>query len=570
MEFELNLSLKELKMRTSKIRLKRLKMLDTESKEFQKLNETQKQILAHLVCASKYIEIAYYRMENKHNLEFQQYLKKEIEKGNEQARLTSILYYAQKSMFSPDNDGNFIELVKNIKAPFACNFYPQDLTVTEFHKILNKMLDENKVDEVQKILTQHTIVERKNDELVGIEYVDYFKPEFSKAGKELSQASNLCPETKLGEFLNYQALALTQNDQNLDCIADTLWAKLDDKIEFTVVRESYNDPMTESLSNNQELQERLKQNDIKFYAKDTLGARVGLVNEKGTKFLHENKKIISIIAKNMPDLDKFTQAINENNDKQNSVDVDIIYLAGGVGACQCGVTEAENLPNDDKLSFITNGYRKNEYHRQIRKQRRTKVINKILCTEQLEYFNTEADHWGVICHENTHTLGPKNVKLGQYTAIIEENKADMGALAFTPELQKAGIFTEHQCKQILCSYLLPYFTKSKPHSLAQAHAVQRVMIMHKMLVGGAITFNQEEKVVFDFPKVSNIAKEMMKELIEIQLSNSSKKAEEYINKHFIWTDDMEKMAVILRKNSKVLNLALIENLKDYLLSYKAN
>ena len=52
--------------------------------------------------------------------------------------------------------------------------------------------------------------------------------------------------------------------------------------------------------------------------------------------------------------------------KQSMVDADLILLAGDVGAYRAGITLAENLPNDDKLSLTIEGGRRNVYHRQIR------------------------------------------------------------------------------------------------------------------------------------------------------------------------------------------------------------
>ena len=48
------------------------------------------------------------------------------------------------------------------------------------------------------------------------------------------------------------------------------------------------------------------------------------------------------------------------------VDADLIMLARDVGVYRAGITFAENLPNDDKLSLSMGGGRRNVYHRQVR------------------------------------------------------------------------------------------------------------------------------------------------------------------------------------------------------------
>lgn len=69
----------------------------------------------------------------------------------------------------------------------------------------------------------------------------------------------------------------------------------------------------------------------------------------------------------MPFSDEYEQNINPDQDvKQTMVDVDLVAVTGDVGAYRGGITLAENLPNDDKLSLTIGGGRRNVYHRQIR------------------------------------------------------------------------------------------------------------------------------------------------------------------------------------------------------------
>ncbi len=73
-------------------------------------------------------------------------------------------------------------------------------------------------------------------------------------------------------------------------------------------------------------------------------------------------------------------------------------------------------------------------------------LDAILDKSQHKYYLDEADHWFTIGHENAHSLGPKegSEKLGKYRNIIEENKADMGALAFVDLLMELGMYTPHK------------------------------------------------------------------------------------------------------------------------------
>ena len=75
---------------------------------------------------------------------FKEYLEKEVAKGNEQAKLTKILFDAQKGVCALDRESNMIELAKGVKERAGKGVYPQDLEKDEFHAILIKMLKNGK------------------------------------------------------------------------------------------------------------------------------------------------------------------------------------------------------------------------------------------------------------------------------------------------------------------------------------------------------------------------------------------------------------------------------------------
>ena len=183
------------------------------------------------------------------------------------------------------------------------------------------------------------------------------------------------------------------------------------------------------------MKELLSAKNITPVTKDCLGLRVGIVNKNGTDLLLNIKDYLTTLAENMPYSDKYKQDILSDNIKQTMVDVDLILMAGNVGAYRSGITDAENLPNNDMLSLSIGGGRRNVYHRQLRDKNQTlikKNIDEILDLEQHKYYEPKVEFWFTIGHENTHSLGPKTKSdnLGKYSTIIEENKADMGGLAF--------------------------------------------------------------------------------------------------------------------------------------------
>ena len=558
-DFEFNLSIEELEKRTHKDYLMTKKMLKSDAPEYLELAQGDKDALKHLVKAAYILEKINMQIDCHHNLEFKAFLQREIEKGNKQAELTKILFDAQKGINAIDTMSNKINLVKGITEKPGKGVYPEDLSKEEFHSILTKMINEGKIEEVKKILTQRSVVERNGDELIGIDYIDKFKEDFSQMADEIEKASLVSTNTDFNEYLKLQAKALREADPMLDAYADKKWAELQDSpLEFTITRENYEDEMTGTIVENKELSELLEKHGISPIPKDFLGGRVGIVNKKGTEALMAIKKFLPILAKNMPFSDEYEQNISPDKDaKQTMVDVDLVAVTGDVGEYRGGITLAENLPNDDKLSLTIGGGRRNVYHRQIRfisdMKKLQERLDEILDKDQHQYYLDEADHWFTIGHENAHSLGPKKAceTLGKYRNIIEENKADMGALAFIDLLTELGMYTEKQRKQIIVTTIADNFLKSKP-TLSQAHRVRTVMQNKYFAERGAYDI-VDGKIHVNIDKVVPIAKEMLAEIVRIQIEGNFDKAEKYVLDNFIWTDNMELIAQKLQKINKTLN-----------------
>lgn len=558
-EFEFNLSMEELEKRTHKDYLMTKKMLKADAPEYLELADGDKEALKHLVKAAYILEKINMQIDCHQNLEFKEFLEREITKGNKQAELTKILFDAQKGINAIDTMSNKINLAKGIKELPGKGVYPEDLSKEEFHSILTKMINEGKIEEVKKILTQRSVVEREGEYLKGIDYIDKFKEDFSKMADELDKAAQTSTNADFNEYLKLQAKALRTADPMLDAYADKKWATLQDTpLEFTITRENYEDEMTGTIVENKELSSLLEKHGISAIPKDFLGGRVGIVNKKGTHALLAIKEYLPTLAKNMPFADEYEQNISTESDaKQTMVDVDLVAVAGDVGQYRGGITLAENLPNDDKLSLTIGGGRRNVYHRQIRfisdMKKLQERLDEILDKEQHQYYLDEADHWFTIGHENAHSLGPKKAceTLGKYRNIIEENKADMGALAFVDLLTELGMYTQEQRKQIIVTTIADNFLKSKP-TMSQAHRVRTVMQNKYFAERGAYEII-DGKIHVNIDKVVPIAKEMLAEIIRIQIEGNFDKAEKYVLDNFIWTDNMELIAQKLQKINKTLN-----------------
>ncbi len=565
MDFKFQMSLAELKKRTSKRCYKGVKFLKRDSREVKRLSKNDLLVLMHLTRAANKLESVNLKLGHPKNIEFLEFLNREEQSGNPKAVLAKKMFLSQKSMFSPDALGEQTRLAKGVNEPDGLGYFPEDLEAEEFHKIIGEMLDAGKKAEVAEILNQRSIVVRDGAELKAIDFVNAFH-EFQEMADELEKAIEFSDDKKFNKYLELQIKALRTADPMLDAKADKEWAKLSGgKFEFTICRECYDEKLTKSIYENDELMARLKAEGITVYAKDSIGARVGIVNKSGTKLLRKLKRLIDVSAKLMPYADEYETASKEDDIPQTAVDVDVVTLTGEEGAYRASLVLAQNLPNDDKMALQIGGGRRNVYHRQVRSNSNKKLYKNLIHEDQFKYFNPEADHWAVICHENTHSLGPQvHGSLGKFSFIIEEYKADMGMYCFLREFLKEGYFTETQAKQIIVTSLAYGFLKGKP-SLTQAHRTRSVMICNRMLSEKAIEI-RDGKLWFDFDKVIDTAKEMMREAIRLQLDKNVKNAENYIMKWFVWSDEISFIAEVIKKFSKKLNGYIIQELADAMLS----
>jgi len=571
--FEIGLSTEELKKRTHKDYLGVKKMLDIDSPEYNNLAMGDKQALKHLVKAAYIMDEVYLKQDNEKNIDFRESLKEKAEKGDEDAKMALTLFNAQKGFNSVDTEANKYTLKKGeIEKPGKA-FYPSDLGQAEFHDVLTKMLNDGKKRQVKEILNQRTIIKREGSGLKAIDYTEEFKEEFQAAAKELEQAAKVSTNEDFNEYLRLQARALKENDAMLDAYADKKWATLQDTpLEFTITRENYEDELTGSVVENEELKGLLEKNGITPISKDMLGFRVGIVNKEGTDKLLEIKEYLPLMAENMPYKDQYEQNISTSADdevKQTMVDVDLVCVTGDVGAWRGGITLAENLPNDDKLSLTIGGGRRNVYHRQIRQVADLKKVQQkldaILDPEFHQYYENEADHWFTIGHENGHSLGPKSgtEALGKNKNIIEENKADMVAVAMMDVLTEKGMYTEFQKKQVLTSFITDNMLKAEPN-MSQAHRVRSVMETNFFIKEGAINIDQDGVLHIELDKMVPTAKKMLGQIVKVQLSGDFNVGEKFVNENFVWTKEMDAMAQKLKQVNKTLNGQVESKLADKL------
>lgn len=541
--YEVNLTEKELDdIITNKTRS--IEFISRDFEGYQTLPEGDKKAIEHLVKAADIINDVALEQDNPKNIEIKRELEKLAVKDSYAAKTLELFNYLNGVAGHNGIDQEPVQIFKELPLLPGKNFYPQDLSVEEFHSIILQMAKKGKIEELKKILSARTMVRRDGDDLKAIDYTEYFAKEFSEIANELEVAAYYCTELEFKEFLQWQAQALLQNNKDMDMLADRHWARLQDtKLEFTISRENYEDELTGTVYDNPEIIKVLEENNINVVAKDTLGGRVGIVNGEETEHILVSKKTMPYLAKWMPLNDKYEQrSLDEDNLKQNMVDVDIITLTGDYAMCRGGITTAQNLPNGDKDAVKCGGWRRNVYHRQIRFSRdeeNEKILLERLVDPSLHpYVDRSKIIAFVVGHENGHSLGPTTEykeSLGVFKHIIEEHKANMVSIASLAELAKRESFvTREDLRKIYASWIVGnLFLRAQP-VLSKPHRVADLIEFNYLFENKVIWFDSSKKMHIDFDLIGSVAYRLLEETIKVQLSKSVEVAKDFINRWAVW------------------------------------
>ena len=79
------------------------------------------------------------------------------------------------------------------------------------------------------------------------------------------------------------------------------------------------------------------------------------------------------------------------------------------------------------------------------------------------------------------------------------------------------------------------------------------MICNRMLEEKAIILDSETKMHFDFDKIKTLTQTMLAEVVRLQMDSDVEKAEEYVLRWMKWTDEIERIAQVIRSYNKFLN-----------------
>lgn len=515
------------------------------------LSDANKKSLAHLVKAAEYLDKVFLKQDHPDNIRAKAALEQAVAEGDTLAEKALKVFTMHNGLEGSDlytQKTEPLRLFADKELKPGKGFYPQDLTKDELADYIVAH-----PEQASALLSNNTMVERDGDRLKAVPYSVAFREEMEGAARELLLAAKETDHAGFAEYLRWQAQQLVNDsDPETAYTADKLWINNleDSPLEFTIGRENYDDRMSADVASDPRVNRVLTENGIKAKAKDSIGVRVGIVNQESYAEIADYRKHLEAFAEEMPLKDKYKQQTEGGDTKMTFADVDLVAIAGDYASVRGGITVAQNLPNSDKLAVQQQEGSRLVFHRQVRQggdpASRQKFLDALIDPAQHKWDDNNADFLFTVGHELGHSLGPrvtsdgrdKSGSLGKYGSMLEENKADVISIVMTDYFLRIGKFDEEQANKIYLSWAAGELPNKQP-SEEEAHRSRSIMQLNYFREKGAINFEKGGKLSIVPEKMAEAAKEMLTEVIQLQLDGDAKKAEAFVKKYAAWNEALQ-------------------------------
>ncbi|TAL31860.1 MAG: hypothetical protein EPN97_10645 [Alphaproteobacteria bacterium] len=544
---------------------------------FNNLSPANQRALAHLVKAAAFLDQAFLKQDHPDNIRARKKLTKAAAKGNKLAEQALTLFTIHNGLEGSDmysKKTKPLGIFSDKKLQPGKGYYPQDLTKKELADYIVAH-----PEMASAIFSNNTIVQRDGDRLIAVPYSQAFRDEMQGAARELLLAAKETDHKGLAEYLRWQAAQLVNDsDPETGYTADKLWiGNLEDSpLEFTIGRENYEDRMSADAAADPRVKKVLEENGIKAKAKDAIGVRVGIVNKESYAEIADYRKHMENFAKEMPLKEQYASQSGGKGDKMTFADVDLVAFTGDYAAVRGGITVAQNLPNDDKLAVELKEGSRLVFHRQVRQggdpAMQQRFLDALVDPAQHKFYDRNADFLFTIGHELVHSLGPRTSKdgrdksaaLGKWGSMLEENKADVGSIVLTQYFVDIGKFTQEEANKIFLTWAADELPAKQP-SDDEAHRSRSIMQMNYFREKGAIQFEKGGKLSIVPEKMADVARQMLTEVIQLQLDGDPSKAEAFVKKYTAWNDALQYAAEEKMKMKPKLYRLIRQPMRDKIL-----
>lgn len=387
-------------------------------------------------------------------------------------------------------DGNK-PFVKGIsEKPKGANFYPKDMTKTEFEEFLDK-----------KKASLYTFV-RRNEEgkLITIPYHKQFEKQVKEVAELLKKASDLAKDKGLKNYLSLRAKALLNDEYRA---SDFAWMDMKNNTIDIVIGpiETYEDQL--------------------FGFKAAHEAYVLIKDMEWSKKLAHFIQFLPELQKGLPVSNEFKKETPGTESDLNAYDV--VYYAGD---CNAGSkTIAINLPNDEEVQ-LQKGTRRLQLKNAM-KAKFDKILvpisQQLIDKNQRQHVIFDAFFANTMFHEVAHGLGIKNTINGKGTvrsslkelaSALEEGKADILGLYMVQQLHKKGEL-EGNIKDYMTTFMASIF-RSVRFGASSAHGKANMIRFNFFKEKGAFSKNADGTYKVNYEKMEQAMKDLSNVILTLQ------------------------------------------------------
>jgi hypothetical protein len=416
------------------------------------------------------------------------------------------------------------------KKPLGANFYPVDMTKSEF----NNWIKKHPMDK-ETFTSEFTVIRKDKNGYKAIPFSLFYKDKLDRASGLLKEAAGYCDNPSLKKYLELRAAAFSTNDYYE---SDMAWMDVkDSKIEVVIgPYEVYEDNL--------------------FNYKASFESFVTIMDPVESDKLKKFGSYLAEMEEHLP-IDKQYKNTGRGSESPIVV-VNEIYSGGDTRA---GVqTLAFNLPNDERVREAKGSKKvmlKNVHEAKFEKLL-LPIANIVLANDQLPYVTFEGFFDHTLMHEMSHGIGPGFItvngikteakkELKETYSKLEECKADILGMYNNIFMIEKGVYKKEFDKEVYITFLAGVF-RSVRFGINEAHGGGTAIIYNYLLENGGYEFNSKtEKVRVNFNKIYPALKDLANKILMIQATGDYEGAKKFIARYGIFSTSMEKLRNKLSK-----------------------
>ena len=375
--------------------------------------------------------------------------------------------------------------------PEGANFYPEDMTKTEFENA--ELADKDSL---------YTLLRRdENGDLMTLPYSEAFNDSLAEAAELLRQAAELAESEDFAKYLRLRADAFLSNEYQP---SDMAWMDMTDNDVDVVIGpiENYEDHL---------------------YGYKTAFESYVLIKDKAwSERLAKYAEYLPELQRGLPVEDAYKAEMPGANAQLNAYDA--VYYAGHSNAGS--KTIAINLPNDEEVQL-----EKGTRRLQLKNAMQAKfdkilvpIAEQLIVPEQRENITFNAFFANTMFHEVAHGLGIKNTlndkgtvrsALKEHASALEEGKADILGLYMVTQLFEQGVLAEGELEDYYTTFMASIF-RSVRFGASSAHGKANMIRFNYFADEGAFKRNEKGQYAIDMDKMRAAMNSLSEKILTLQ------------------------------------------------------